>query len=208
MIRLENELDERLMNDAEEADRADMEALKAGQEAALERLVDRHGPVLLRHLRRMLAHEADAADLAQETFARVYLHRDRYDPSRRFSTWLFTIASNLARNHIRWRRRHGEESIEGDNSFSEGDGLGWHDVLPGEGPAPLETLEQEERSEAVRRVVDGLPERMRAAILLVDLEDRSVNETAEILGVPARTVESRLFHGRRLLRERLGFCRG
>lgn len=195
------------MDEAEELDRLDMVALNAGQEEALERLVNRHGPILLRHLRRMLTHEADAADLAQETFARVYLRRDRYDPSRRFSTWLFTIASNLARNHIRWRRRHGEESIEGGESLVEGDGPGWYEILPGGDPAPLETLEQVERSEAVRRVVDGLPERMRAAILLVDLEDRSVNETAEILGVPARTVESRLFHGRRLLRERLGFCR-
>jgi len=196
------------MDAAGEVDRSDMEALQAGQEEALERLVNRHGPVLLRHLRRMLAHDADAADLAQETFARVFLHRDRYDPSRRFSTWLFTIASNLARNHIRWRRRHGEESMEGGDSFPEGDGSGWHELLPGGGPAPVEAMEQVERSEAIRRVVDGLPERMRAAILLVDLEDRSVNETAEILGVPVRTVESRLFHGRRLLRERLRFCLG
>lgn len=180
-------------------DREDMIILAEGGSAALDRLMDRHGPGLIRFLRRMVGSDADAADLAQESFVRVFQNRDRFDPDRRFATWLFAIGANLARNHLRSRgRTPAMESVDEADPQS-----GRVREIPANSPEPDETLVDEEVRSLVRQAVDELPEEMRSAILLVDVEDHSVRQTSEILGVPTRTVESRLYHGRRALRARL-----
>lgn len=79
-------------------DRADMVRLSAGHDAALNDLMERHATPVFHFLCRMLGNEDDANDLAQETFARVFRARDTFRTDARFSTWLFTIAANLARN--------------------------------------------------------------------------------------------------------------
>lgn len=185
--------------DHDRLDREDMIALACGESAALDRLMDRHGPGLIRFLRRMLGSDADAADLAQESFVRVFQNRDRFDADRRFATWLFTIGANLARNHLRSRgRTPALESVDEANPHS-----GLLREIPADSPEPGEALVDDEVRALVRQAVDELPEEMRSAILLVDVEDHSVRQTSEILGVPTRTVESRLYHGRRALRARL-----
>lgn len=185
-------------------DKVDMSGVCQGDDEAMERLVARHGPGLLRYLQRMLAHESDAADLAQETFVRLHRECRRYDPQRGLRTWLFTIASNLARNQLRWRARHPAGSLDDDESPD----LPRIRNLSGGPPAPVDAILDAERRLAVREAMDSLPGGMREALMLVDMEDLSVSEAAGILGIPPRTVESRLFHGRRRLRERLWgtFC--
>lgn len=183
----------------EARDREDMAALCGGDSTALDRLMHRHGPRLLRFLRRMVGTDADAADLAQESFVRVFQHRDRFDTSRSFDTWLFTIGANLARNHLRSRGR--TNRFEAAPSEEES-GTPPKEV-PSEAAGPGQVLVEEEARRLVRRAIDQLPEEMRAAVLLVDLEDHSLKQTSEILGIPARTVESRLYHARRTLRARL-----
>jgi RNA polymerase sigma-70 factor (ECF subfamily) len=180
-------------------DRADMSGVCAGDDAAMARLVERHGPGLLRYLQRMLAHESDAADLAQETFVRLHRECRRYDSRRRLRTWLFTIAANLARNQLRWRARHAADSLDEEESGEPA----LIQSLPSNVPAPVDAILDTERKAAVRDAIDSLPEAMRAALLLVDMEDCSMAEASSILGIPARTVESRLFLGRRRLRDRL-----
>lgn len=86
-------------------DAADMAGLTGGDGEALDRLMQRHQRWLLGWLTRVLADVSDARDVFQEAFLRVYLHRHRFDPQRRFHSWLCTIALNLARNCLRWRRR-------------------------------------------------------------------------------------------------------
>jgi len=81
-------------------DRADMERLAAGQDAALNDLMERHATRLFHFLCRMVGNEDDANDLAQETFVRVFRARASFRTGEKFSTWLFTIAANLARNHF------------------------------------------------------------------------------------------------------------
>lgn len=185
--------------DRDALDREDMIALMGGEPAALDRLMDRHGPGLIRFLRRMLGSDADAADLAQESFVRVFQNRDRFDSRRRFATWLFTIGANLARNHLRARGR--TPALE---SVDEADPhTGRVREIPSDAPEPGDNLVDDEIRALVRQAVDELPEEMRSAVMLVDVEDHSVRQTSEILGVPARTVESRLYHGRRALRARL-----
>jgi RNA polymerase sigma-70 factor (ECF subfamily) len=82
-------------------DRADMERLVAGRDAALSNLMERHSLRLLHYLVRQLQNETDAEDVAQETFLRVYQHSKKFDPTQKFSTWLYTIATNPVKDHFR-----------------------------------------------------------------------------------------------------------
>jgi RNA polymerase sigma-70 factor (ECF subfamily) len=185
-------------NDA--LDRTDMERLVAGQEAALNDLMQRHAQRIFHFLCQMIGNEDDANDLAQETFVRVYQHRDSFRLNEKFTTWLFTIAANLGRNHLRWRSRHPTVPLEAE---SETRGPGLSEVLSASNANPRQAVEALEQAEDVRAAVNRLPEDLREAILLCELEDLSIAEAATALQTTAKAVESRLYRGRHLLRERL-----
>src|SRR5215472_1651280 len=106
-------------NEADALDRADMERLCAGHDAALNDLMERHATPVFHFLCRMVGNEDDASDLGQETFVRVFKSRDSFKRGEKFSTWLYTIATNLARNHFRWRSRHPNISLETRTGESE-----------------------------------------------------------------------------------------
>lgn len=186
--------------EAESQDQADMQRLAAGHDAALNDLMRRHATPVFHFLCRMLGNEDDANDLAQEAFARVFRARDRFRPGARFSTWLFTIAANLARNQIRWRTRHPNVSLDAEGDAAE---PSLANILPATGPAPNEQAIAAERAMAVRAAVQRLPDDLREAIVLCEWEERSVAEAAEILKATPKAVESRLYRARQLLRERL-----
>ena len=181
-------------------DRADMERLAAGHDAALNDLMERHAMSVFRFLCRMLANEDDANDLAQETFVRVFQARDKFRTTEKFSTWLFTIAANLARNQIRWRTRHPNVSLDAETSAAE-EPLA--NVLPAAGAAPNEQALARERAVAVRKAVNELPEDLREAIVLCEWEEKSVAEAALILEATPKAIESRLYRARQNLREQL-----
>jgi len=189
---------ERIEGDAR--DRADMERLAAGHDAALNDLMERHAAPVFHFLCRMAGNEEDANDLAQETFARVFRARASFRTRERFRTWLYAIAANLARNHFRWRARHPNVSLEATPDAS-GQTLG--STLPASDPAPSEQALAAERAAAVRTAVDRLPEDLREAIVLCEWEECSVAEAAAILETTAKAVESRLYRARQTLRERL-----
>jgi RNA polymerase sigma-70 factor (ECF subfamily) len=177
-----------------------MERLAGGQDAALNALMARHAGSLYGFLCRFVGDQETANDLAQETFVRVYQHRADFKPGQRFSTWLFTIGANLARNHLRSRSRRPEVSLE---SMAMDDGPSVADRLPAGGDAPDEAALRQEQQRAVRRAVADLPEDLREAIVLCELEDRSVAEVAGILATTAKAIESRLYRARQQLRARL-----
>jgi len=181
-------------------DRADMDRLATGHDAALNDLMERHATKVFRFLCRMLGNEDDANDLSQETFARVFRSCKSFRTDEKFSTWLFTIAANLARNQYRWRSRHPTISLDAENAGTE-QSLG--STLPANSPAPNEEALAGERAEAVRMAVKNLPEDLRGAIVLCEWEGRSVAEAATILETTPKAVESRLYRARRILRERL-----
>ncbi|HOB99799.1 MAG TPA: sigma-70 family RNA polymerase sigma factor [Verrucomicrobiota bacterium] len=186
--------------DIEALDRDDMARLKAGQDAALSSLMERHAAAVFRFLYRMLGDEEDARDLAQETFARVYRSRESFRPEHAFGNWLLTIAGNLARNRMRWRIRHPTVPLE---PADESANSSLHDVLPADTPPPDCELQAEERNAAVRHAVWQLPEDLREAIVLCEWQDLAVAEAARIIGTTPKAVESRLYRARRLLREQL-----
>jgi len=186
--------------DTDALDRADMVRLAAGHDAALNDLMERHAAPVFRFLCRMLNNEDDANDLAQETFARVFQSRGKFRATEKFSTWLFTIAANLARNQIRWRTRHPNVSLDAETGAAE-ETLA--NVLPASGAAPNEHALALERAAAVRKAVSSLPEDLREAIVLCEWEEKSVAEAAAILEATPKAIESRLYRARQNLRERL-----
>ena len=186
--------------DSNALDRTDMERLMAGQDAALNDLMERHATPVFHFLCRMVGNEDDANDLAQETFARVFRARASFRLSEKFSTWLYTIAANLARNHFRWRARHPNVSLSAGTEDPE---QTLENVLPCEGAAPNEQIAAGERAAAVRKEVSRLAEDLREAIVLCEWEECTVAEAAAILETTPKAVESRLYRARKQLRERL-----
>ncbi len=184
---------------SDESDAADMAQLVAGHDAALNELMERHGERLFHFLIRLLQDETAAADLAQETFVRAYQNRARFDPAQKFSTWLFAIATNLARDRLRWRTRHPQVSLDAENES----GGALQDTLPEQRPGPGEVLQSEERAAAVRRAVAALPEELRVPLLLAEYEEKSQAAIAAILRCSVKAVEMKLYRARQQLRPRL-----
>lgn len=185
--------------DADALDRADMQQLKAGDDDALNRLMQRHANPVASFIFRMVTNEADAEELAQETFVRLYRARDTYRPDARFTTWLFTIAANLARNELRRRSRHPNVSLDAPDDHEQNLG----DCLPASGAAPDHAMSGQERLEEIRGAVARLPDDLREALVLCEWEEMTMADAAAVLKTTAKAVESRLYRARNLLRERL-----
>jgi RNA polymerase sigma factor (sigma-70 family) len=172
-------------------DEADMLALQRGEELALNRLMDRWQTPLRSFLYRRTQNEADALDLAQETFVRVYQHRARFRSGAKFSTWMFQIALNLARDDARRHRRRPTESLA-------------NAPEPVTELTPKTELARQERAAAVRAAIAELPDDLRDAVLLSEYEDKSHAEIAGIVGATPKAVETRLYRAREHLRKALG----
>ena len=189
--------------DSDALDRADMVRLMAGHEAALNDLMERHSAPIFHFLCRLTGNEDDANDLAQETFVRVFRSCIRFQTDQKFSTWLYTIAANLARDHFRRRARHPTTSLDAESPDTD-QTLG--DRQPSDDPTPNEQTSAAERAAFVRATVNRLPDDLREAIVLCEWEECSVAEAATILETTPKAVESRLYRARKILRERLKSC--
>ena len=169
-----------------------------GDEGSFEELLRRHRAPLTNYLRRMLRDPALAEDLAQEVFLRVYQARERYRPDARFTTWLYRIATNLALNAIRDRRREAPQADAGDSE--DGSGL---THLADSRPNVEQQLMQSDRERLIRRAVEELPERQCAAVILHKYQDVDYQQIAKVLGVSESAVKSLLFRAYESLRTRL-----
>lgn len=184
----------------DEQDRLDMARLSAGHDAGLNDLMERHSLRLFHYLLRTLQSEEDATDLGQETFLRVYQHRAEFDGERRFTTWLYTIASNLARDRLRWRSRHPAVSLDAESPDA---GQSLRDALPDGGTDPRDRAEAKERGEFVRQAVAKLPEELRLPLVLAEYEGLSHAEIGAVLSCTAKAVEMRIYRARHDLRRLL-----
>lgn len=179
----------RLMDDA-----GVVTAFLGGEERAFEELVDRYQTRLLNFIYRTIGDRERAEDLVQEVFIRVYRHLHRFDRSKKFSTWAYTIASNLAKNELRNRSRNPLVLFQ---SFKRD----WEDddrPLQFEDPTsrPDDMFRKRRLREVVERSVAQLPEHHRNVFVLRELEGKSYEEIAEITGVNLGTVKSRLNRAR------------
>lgn len=184
------------------ADLALMADLAAGREAALAELMERWEAPLRSFAQRYLQNPTDSADVVEEAFVRVYLRRAAFVPGSNFSAWLFTIAANLCRHKLRWRRRHPSEPLDRPADANDGDTPPPAD-LPDRGHDPAAAAEQNERIAALRAAVSELPHDQRTAFLLHAYENLGYREIAGVLGCSERGVETRLYRARQALRAQL-----
>lgn len=178
------------------SDESLMSALATGDLPALDALMLRWQRPLQSFLLRHLQNEADALDLAQETFVRLFRHRDRYRPGARFSTWMFQIALNLASDHARKRHRRRTDSLETAPPATTA-------ALAAPGSSPDASARRQEEIAAVRAALADLPAELREVLVLFEYEDRSHAEIAAIVGASPKAVETRLYRARDKLRASL-----
>lgn len=172
-------------------DEALASALRRGDDTALDALMLRWQVPLRAFLYRHLQNEADALDLAQDTFVRIYRHRENYREGARFSTWMFQIALNLCRDQGRRRTRRPLVALDAAPEQTDAR------------PAPDTATIDGERTAAVRAAIAALPEKLRAPLLLSAYEEKSHAEIAEIVGGTTKAVETRVARARELLRQKL-----
>lgn len=186
----------RVTSTYKDSDEALVAAAKRGDARAFETLVLRHEQAVLAVARRITNNREDAEDVAQESLHKAFVHLGDFQEKSRFSTWLTRIAMNEAFMLLR-RRRGGIEVLpenpeDGTKSNSE--------AFVDQKPNPEESCWRRERTQLLTTAINRLRPRVRTAILLRDIEERSAAETAQILGTSIGAVKARLFHGRRKLR--------
>ena len=174
--------------------------VKAGDALSFDLLLQRYRTPVVSFLRRMVRDVATAEDLAQEVFLRVYRARQKYAPSAKFTTWLFRIATNLALNSIRDGRHHQfDVSIDAPAAEDEAPAL---QVPSREIPIEQQLIERD-RNAWIRRAVDSLPAKQRAAVLLHKYEEMEYAEIARILDCSESALKSLLFRAYETLRVEL-----
>ena len=178
-----------------------IEATKNGDENAFAEIVARYRNPLTNYLFRFLNDYEEAVDLAQETFVRVYFAIDRYHTQYAFSTYVYRIATNLAISEIRRRKRRRLMSLTGLFQADEDSEV---EFQPADKAALQDTqIVDDERDRTIARAIAALPEKYRVPIILRDIEGKSYDEVAEIMGLGLGTTKSRISRGRGLLREKL-----
>jgi RNA polymerase sigma-70 factor (ECF subfamily) len=149
----------------------------------------------------LLRNEAEAEDAAQETAIKVYLNLDKFRGDAQFRTWVLSIARNEGLGRLRKAATRREDSLEADTDEQTGDYTpailtSWREV-------PLEALERQELGQLLRAAVDALPENYRNVVLLRDIEELDVRETAAALGITEGSVKVRLHRARAMLQREL-----
>jgi RNA polymerase sigma-70 factor (ECF subfamily) len=176
--------------------------VKAGDEQSFGLLLQRYRTPLVNFLYRMVRSREQAEDLAQEVFIRVYRAREEYVPSAKFTTWLFRIATNLALNSIRDHRHEKLEiSMDAPVTAEEGDEKPFE--VADKHPTIEQELVEEDRKKMIRRAIEKLPEKQRAAVLLHKYQELDYAEIAKILSCSESALKSLLFRAYEALRVEL-----
>jgi RNA polymerase sigma-70 factor (ECF subfamily) len=169
---------------------------------AFEQLIERYQHRLVGIMTHLVGIPEEAEDLAQEVFLRVYQARKRYQPRARFSTWLFTIANNLALNYLRARQRKPVVLLLSRDSGPLG-ARPQEQLIRDPGSGPLQLVQMAELGERIHAALDTLNERQRTALFLNKFEDMSHAEIAEVMGLTTKAVKSLLSRARENLRAAL-----
>jgi RNA polymerase sigma-70 factor (ECF subfamily) len=169
---------------------------------AFEELVERYQTRLVALMHHLVGNADEAEDLAQEVFFRVYRSRKKYRARAKFSTWLFTIANNLALNALRARHRRPTVPLQLHDSGPLGPRPA-EQLVRDKASQPMQHMQQAEMAEVVRRALDTLNERQRMAVLLNKFEEMNYLEIAEVMSLTTKGVKSLLSRARTNLRTAL-----
>lgn len=165
---------------------------RSGDIPAFEALVGRYRIELFHFLSRFTGNRTTADDLFQETFLQVHLSSGDFDTDRRFRPWLFTIAANKARDHLRRNHRRQTSSLSAPVDQHGGDGGEFVDLMQADLELPPEEVGRRELQERVRHTVSLMPEHLREIILLAYFHQFAYKEVSDMLNIPLGTVKSRL----------------
>lgn len=166
-----------------------MRRIQDGDMVAFNSMVNNYKDRLMNVIGRMLSSQEEAEDVVQEAFIRVYQHRNSFDFKHCFSTWIYTIALNLARNELRRRKR-----------------VKFVDIFDMQGHETEISVEMKLPSTigpTLDREIKALPEKYKTAFMLRDIQEMSYEEVAQVMSVPLGTVKSRVNRARTILREKL-----
>ncbi|MHB9143781.1 MAG: RNA polymerase sigma factor [Symbiobacteriia bacterium] len=172
-----------------------------GDTAAFTLLVDRYRAPVYRLVARMLSDSTDAEDAAQETFIQVYRGLPAYRGQACFSTWVYRIAVNRCLDQRRRRQNPTRQAMPLADPGGETGGVEARLTSPD--PGPEDWLVQRETQQRVRRALADLPEHYRAVVVLYHFEGLSYRDVSEVLGLPIRTIETRLYRAKNLLKSAL-----
>ncbi len=178
-----------------------MRRVKEGDERAFRELVDLHRHAVIGTCTRMLGNAADAHDVAQLVFLRIWKAAPRYEPSAKFTTWMFTILRNLVFNET--RRRSRKPTVSLDEPLGDDGGASSRDVADPAAATPAEARLRTELEEAIDAAIARLPEQQRLAVVLRRYEDMAYEDIAAALETTVPAVKSLLFRARTQLRELL-----
>ncbi len=173
---------------SENVDAARVRDCLAGDPQAFAALVEQYEKPVYNVALRMLRNPEDARDIAQSVFLKAYQNLSSYDPQYKFYSWIYRMAINESLNILRVRGRNAGPVDE---------------RLPEDGAGPSELLADDQRRDVVMEAVDRLKAEHRAVIVLRYFVDRNYEDMGEILGIDAKTVKSRLYTARQLLKEQL-----
>lgn len=184
-------------------DAALVAALKAGSEEAFAVLIAVYSQPIYSLIARSLQDPADAADITQEVFIKVFRSIRSFNSEASLRTWLYRIALHEASNQRRWWGRHKRQELTIDEPIEseDGEGISLAATLTDSGLSPYDQAAQGEIKACVEDALRKLPESFRSVVILREIEGFAYEEIAEILDVPAGTVKSRLTRGRAALKQ-------
>lgn len=163
-----------------------------GKAASFELLVRRHAPELYHFIARFTGDSVAAEDLVQEAFLQVHNSAQRFDPTRRFKPWLFTIAANKARDHLRRVGRRREVAFDAHIGNEAEAGQRFIDLLSSDHVLPHEELVLDEKRRLVKGLMEMMPAKFSEVLILAYYHRFAYKNIAEVLGIPLGTVKSRL----------------
>jgi len=180
----------------EASDERLIEQCRTGRRDAFETLVRRYEKPLYNYIRRMISNAPDAEDLFQETFLRVYKHLEKFRTDAVFRPWLYQIATNACRDHLRRRRRWPTVSLD---APGQTDGVALVDRTASPTANPSQLAGESELAERLGAAVDRLPVKHRAVFLMARYDGMPYDEIARALRIPVGTVKSRMNKAVRVL---------
>jgi RNA polymerase sigma-70 factor (ECF subfamily) len=178
-------------NAGETSDEELISLVRQGKTSMFEILVKRYEMPLFNYIRRMVRSGSDAEDLFQETFLRVYTHLDSFRVSARFRPWVYRIATNLCRDHLRYKGRHPHVSLDAEVG-TEGGSETVLDRIEAPTPNPSELASGTEMAELLEASVGKLSAKHRSVFLMARYEGMPYEEIARTLAIPVGTVKSRM----------------